>query len=467
MLESLSISTSNVHRRDDGGNALAQLAMRAGFHVFLIFNYGAFGVTASVLGMRPVLQLIYVLGGLFAAGLIASSPKARDLLGRCWQLQVVCLLALVSAAWSVDLLLSLKASFTLIATLLLGIALVGRLGSKESLRLFIRSMSLACLLSVVWGLAIPDWGTHQATDKYQAVHAGLWRGIFTHKVNLGIFAGLTTGLLLFYGWRVFSNPLSYMIALVSAGGCILGSGSASGLATFSLLTSLLFVSQWMAIKRATTRRPWLRLASISTLLIIAIIYSGFLDAFAIFLGKSSDMTGRTDYWPYVINYVNDTSPLLGFGYGQYTYVGEAIEFSSGVYLPEAHNGLIDMFVAFGYVGALLVAVIFVHLVWRSAYLLMRSPVIAAKLGVFPFSFFVTMLFVSYAESVVLDSRGVWTVLLSIAVCLNIRLLDLQRGGVQGEASSGPAHIDAGLGDSDVLFGEPPIQSRSAHPLSRS
>lgn len=396
---------------------MGQIWMRAGFHCFLIFNFGAFGLTASYLELRAVQKLIFLLGGVFAIGLIAFSPKTMDLLGRCWPLQVFSVLALVSAAWSIDVMLALKCVFTLITTLLLGVALVGRLGGNEALRLIIRSMSLACLLSVIWGLAIPEWGTHQATAKFQAVHAGLWRGIFTHKVTLGIVAGLTFGLLLFYGWRAFSNPLSYVIALLCAGACLIGSGSATGIATGLLMTSLLFVSHRMALQPARTRRPLVRLASVSTLLIIAVVYTGILDKLVLLLGRSSDITGRTDYWPYVIGYVNSGNSLLGYGYGQYAYIGRAIEFSYGGYLPEAHNGLIEMLVAFGYVGALLVAVIHLHLVWSSARQFVRGPVAASKPSVFPFCFFVTMLFVSYAESVILDMRGVWTVLLPIAVCL--------------------------------------------------
>lgn len=413
------------------------LGLRFGFHVFLLFFFDGFGLTMARYDALFLITLILMLGGLFAIALILSSPTAMSLCSRAWPLLALCGLAFASAAWSVEPRVTLNKSLQLTFTVLMGIALVGRLGSREALRHIIRNLSLICVLSVIWALAFPDLGLHQATDKTQFQHAGLWRGIFTHKIMMGCVAGMTFGLVVFYGPRAFSNVVSYSIALISAAACIVGSGSATGFVSVAVMTTMLFVSYRMVLQREQLRRPLLRIALVAIGLITFLMFSGVLDELATLLDRSSDLTGRADYWPFVLDFVNSSSPLLGYGYGAgFDYVGEMIAYDSGLLLKEAHNGAIEMVVAFGYPGAALVIWVHIWLLKRTARQLMRVPRYAVMIGVFPFSFVAALLMSSYAESIILEYRGFWTLIFSVAMCISIKIEAILRSSAS--SLDGPA-----------------------------
>jgi O-antigen ligase len=404
--------------------------LRFAFYFFLIFNFGAFALTLGRLGLLPIIAPILTIGGLFAIINILILRPVASLLNRSWAVLAMCGLALVSAAWSVKPTGTVKDAMQLTFGILLVIALVGRLGCRQGLQLLIRAMALTCIASVAWALLFPYWGIHQPYDIGQTVHAGLWRGVFAHKISLGTFSGLTFSLLLFYGWRTFSNPFFYAVALAASITCIVAAGSATGLATTIFFVGLLFGTCHIATQRDRLRRSLLRLATISVLMIVMLIFSGLLDQFVVLLGRSSDLTGRVEYWQAIIDFVNSDGGLVGYGYGQYSHVGVAIKRAAGMYLGEAHNGFLEMVVAFGYPGALFVTGIHLYLLWQAAQLLVGLPARAVMIGVLPFSYIATLLVSSYAESIILEMRGIWTILLTMSVCIIVKLKAAQKKAVR-------------------------------------
>lgn len=397
--------------------------LRFAFCIFIAFYLDAFSIALAKLEASNIISTTLLAGGVFAVGVILTTPKALELAKSCWPLLVLCGLAIVSALWSAHISGTVNQGVQLTFFVLLGIALAGKLGSVEALRLVIRCLSLMCVLSAVLGLLIPEWGQHQATDKEQFVHAGLWRGVFSHKIQLGTLAGVTLTLLIFYGRRAFDYPISFAIAVVASMLCIVKAGSATGLASALFMMGMLFFTHKISLRGNGVRRPILRTVVFALILVIVIMFSGALDELVILLGRSSDMTGRAGYWPFIIDYVNAQGPVLGFGYRQFWVVGNAIRVSAGMYMGEAHNGFLEMIVDFGYSGATLVIGIHVWLLCRSAQLLKMVPASVARLATFPFAFIATLLFSSYAESILLNNRGMWTLLLTIAVCIYVQVRD--------------------------------------------
>jgi O-antigen ligase len=80
-------------------------------------------------------------------------------------------------------------------------------------------------------------------------------------------------------------------------------------------------------------------------------------------GKDTSFSGRTELWDYLLN-IKQINPVLGSGYGAF-WVPES-ERISGVYdiflfLPgQAHNGYIDIFLATGYVGFIIMILILLN-----------------------------------------------------------------------------------------------------------
>jgi O-antigen ligase len=415
--------------------------MKLAFHLFFLLYFGGFGLTLFRAGLNSVISPMMTLGGLFAIGLILYLPRCMDLLLRCWPLLVLCGLALISALWSVDPGATLNRAMQLTFGVLLAVALVGTFGCREALRLIIASMSLICVLSLVWALAFPTLGIHQANEVAQTVHAGLWRGVFSHKISLGTHAAVTLSLLVFYGRRSFSNLLFYYVSLAASSICLVMSGSATGVLSASVMATVLFVSYHVSRQGTAVRRPILRIVALSMSLICAAMFSGTLDRFVVLLGRS-DLTGRAEYWPFVLDYIHAEGRLLGYGYGQFSHVGEAIKEEAGMLLGEAHNGFLEMLVDFGYPGALIVALVHFHLLWRMARQLTFAPAYAVRIAVFPISLIATLLVSSYAESIILEYRGMWTLLLAVAVSMHVSLIAAQReeAGI-GQVAMGSAGLD--------------------------
>ena len=434
-------------------SSFGEAGLRFAFHFFLIFNFGAFALMIGRLKMDGIIAPILTAGGVFAIVNIIAVPRVTFLINRSWTVLAMCGLAAVSAAWSDNPTLTFKDSLQLIFSTLLPIALVGRFGCNGALQLIIRTMSFICISSVVLAVFIPDLGVHQAYDIEQSQHAGLWRGAFTHKIALGTFAGLTFGLLTFYGRRAFYNPFSYMASLISAMLCIFKAGSATGVAMTMFFVGLLFVTHRIAIQGVQIRRYLLRLTGIGVVVVVGLIFSGAFDRFVGLLGRSSDLTGRAEYWPHIIEFMGKSDALLGYGYGRYTVVGTAIKKSAGMYLGEAHNGFLEMVVAFGYPGAFFISAIHFFLLWRAGRFIVGVPPRAIMIAVLPFSFIATQLVSSYVESIILEKRCVWTIFLTLSVCIIVKLRAAQKKPVRSgrivrdalRRSPVAGRLDPGLG----------------------
>jgi len=384
--------------------------MRATFYICCVLYFGASFSIPPLIAMGST--------GVLAGGYIIFSKRATRLAFHCWPLLVMCAIALMSAAWSVDPSVTVRRSFQLLFGCLLGIAMVGRVGSAEAIKIIVRTMAFGCLLSVVWVVAFPDVAVHQATDQAQTVHAGLWRGILSHKVDLGIFAGLTLALLLFYGPKVSGSPMSYLLGLASSIACLAGSGSATGVVVAATLFFTFRLTYANANQPLKIRRKLTRTLVMFLVVWIALTTSGLFDQMASMLGRSSDLTGRATYWPYVMAFLNTGNWVLGYGYAAgFKFVARLIAEEADLALGEAHNGYIEMLVAFGYTGGVVVIVLHLLMFWQAAQLQINSPARAAKVAAFPIAIMTVLLITAYIESVILAPAGIFAVLLPIVAAV--------------------------------------------------
>jgi O-antigen ligase len=93
---------------------------------------------------------------------------------------------------------------------------------------------------------------------------------------------------------------------------------------------------------------------LTLLLIVAPVAAISLDSLLELMGKDPTLTGRTNIWAYVMPYIYQR-PLLGWGYVAFfsTLNPAAWEVASALnwFAPEAHNGLLDILLSGGLVGA--------------------------------------------------------------------------------------------------------------------
>jgi exopolysaccharide production protein ExoQ len=397
---------------------VTSLPVRLLFAVFIIFNFPAFTIqlamdmtTGRWVG-SPTLQAVTICSELFASAVILSSRSNIRLVFRCWPIWVLVSLAFASAAWSRNPAASIHASNTYMTSALLGLAMVGALPQFNCIRFSIRAMSLGCLLSLLWVLIFPEIGMHQVTDAYQTVHAGLWGGIFSHKQGLGYFAGLTTGLLLFYRTLIFPLPI-LIVSLACSVACLIGTQSATGAVTAVLMPTFLHIGYFVTRFPLTVRKAlFLQFA-----LVFAAIGIGFKLGILNFvivqiLGKSTDLTGRADFWPIILeSFYNSGSSLLGGGFGA-NIAADMSEWS-------VDNGYIDKFLEFGYLSSPIIFISYFAILWLAIKLVLTTPSAAASENIFPFAISSTILIVNITESNFM-TKSLSTVLTSIAIGLIIQ-----------------------------------------------
>ena len=120
------------------------------------------------------------------------------------------------------------------------------------------------------------------------------------------------------------------------------------------------------------------------------------------LGRSSSLTGRTDFWPFLLQAISDR-PLLGYGYNgffgsdvgnQYlsTYV---LEMSGGWYPFHAHDGFLQIALNAGLVGVGLFAVLLIGALFRAVRYSLSD---VERYTIWPLSVLLYLVFASYTES---------------------------------------------------------------------
>ncbi|HLH97105.1 MAG TPA: hypothetical protein VKW08_18495 [Xanthobacteraceae bacterium] len=396
-------------------SSAANPALRFLFAVFLVFAFPAFTIQLAMdmtTGMwvgSPILQVVTIASEIFVFAVALSSPGIRSLVFQCWPMWVLIGIAFLSAIWSRNAGETIHTANTYMTTALLGVTMVGAMPQFQCIRFSVRIMVLGCILSIAWVLLFPDVAIHQLTDPYQTVHAGLWRGIFSHKQGLGYFSGLTIGLLLFYGTSIFPLPL-LIAALACSITCLAGTQSATGIVASVITPAFLYVGHIVTRFPPPERKPvFLAFAAVAAA--VGVAYKlGLLNYFVVqVLGKSTDLTGRADFWPIILeNFYNSGWSLFGGGFGA-NIAADLSEWS-------VDNGYVDKFLEFGYFGSPIVVLAYGAILLGGARLILTTSTESSQTNIFPFGILCVILIVNITESNFM-TKSLSTVLTSMALGL--------------------------------------------------
>lgn len=126
------------------------------------------------------------------------------------------------------------------------------------------------------------------------------------------------------------------------------------------------------------------------------------------VGKDATLTGRTEIWGYVVPYIYQR-PWLGWGYGAFwsTENPAAWEIANTInwYAPEAHNGLLEILLSSGLVGA----VWFIYLLVRTFRLSLRCMPFEGAMAITCFSICAGILLEGVSEQVLVYVDGLTSV----------------------------------------------------------
>lgn len=291
-----------------------------------------------------------ILAGLYLVVIILAAlhfRQTREAVSGTLPLLALLLLAWVSAMWAQTPELVLRRSIALTGTSLLGMVLAARLTLAEQLHLFRRVFRLAAVLSLICVFVAPQYG--KGMD-------GTWQGIFGQKNGLGGIMALAV----LTEWYVPATVFWSKVAKVTWLGLY-----ASLLVKSDSVTAFIGVSATLAIIPVFRMLRWrcripLPMMSFFVLLFVTVVLPAIISNVNLvmpMLGRSGDLTGRTELWAAVVPMILKR-PFLGYGYSGF-WEGASIE-SRIIYkhigwkAMYSHNGYMEIVISLGLCGLLLI-----------------------------------------------------------------------------------------------------------------
>ena len=362
----------------------------------------------------------YSLWGMIVIAVLLFLARESKL-GRYWEawrrnklLFLFVLYAMVSVTWSVLPERSIHAVFVMVASAVTASAFAILRPPKTIFGYANIFTLLAGILSLLTILLAPGTGIHQ-----DPVWQGAWRGIFSHKNDLGplMALGNNLALLWFIGAKEkrgkFAAVLCYFFTLMMA----VMSRSATAVILWFVLTGMTaFYFAWI---------KWghlLRRVSRTTItgILSGILGAAILSVAALFqlTGKNIQLTGRIPLWKNLIDQVVSERPWFGYGMDTLWFSREFQRWASETsgwgdvaYVLSGHNGYVDILLHLGAVGLILLIVLLVQAVVRAT---ARAISGRTWLNVFPLLALVYVLTANITVSYMLEQENFhWMLLIAI------------------------------------------------------
>jgi exopolysaccharide production protein ExoQ len=295
----------------------------------------------------PLIQFLFFLNFVISFFLLVLRWKsAIYVLSKDKFISILLCISILSVLWSVVPSVTIVRNIALIGTSLFGLYLASRYSLKEQLQLLSCSFGIVVVLSLVFVVIFPKYGVMAGT------HTGKWRGIFTHKNVLGKVMILSSVVFLLTALNERKNKLLLWSGLGVSILLLLMSNSSSSMISFTVI-ALIFLS----IK--ALRLPYiLMIPNVFLLTTIGLLANLWLvnnaSALLSSIGKDATLTGRVDLWPAVLDKIWQ-KPWLGYGFSGFwggdwdsecAYVWNV----TGWTPPNAHNGLLDIWLDLGLLG---------------------------------------------------------------------------------------------------------------------
>ena len=334
--------------------------------------------------------------------------KVLNMLRQNVYLLALIAIVILSFLWSDAPRQTLTGLVGMLATTLYGVYLASRYSLREQLSLLGTTFSVSVVLSFVFALLLPSYGI------MGGIHAGTWRGIYTHKNQLGKRMVLSALVFLIQAqlhrsWR-WSAWLGYSLSVV----LIILSTSVSAFLNVFLVTLAVFGSRLIGFRKVS----WVLLLGLVAALVWACwillpdIGASILEPF----GKDMTLTGRTEIWPYILEKIQQR-PWFGYGYS--AFWGGLTQESADIIravrwpVPDSHNGYLDLILQVGIAGFGLYLLGFWDALTRSV-LLIRATHRWEQTWVFSFLIFTVL--INIGESSLLSRNSVFWVLYVATIC---------------------------------------------------
>lgn len=308
-------------------------------------------------------------------------------------------LAVVSALWSADSILTLRSSMTLLFTNIFAIYLTMRYSFKEQLQLLAWALGIAALLSLLFVIVPPYYGI-----EINETHAGAWRGIYHQKNALGRYMSLSAVVFLLLAFSSSRYVWLLWVGFGISSSLLMFSTAKSALVTF--LTILVLLPICKALRwHYGLRIPFLIALVLISGVVVTFVFTDVGTVLGI-LGKDTTLTGRTQLWYLLLN-MGTQHPWLGYGYNGF-WLGwdgpSALIWSSLLWQPRhAHNGFIQLWLDLGLIGVLLFSLSFIQASLKAVAWVRSTKTLE---GFWPLIFLAWMSLSNVSDSMLLASNNI-------------------------------------------------------------
>lgn len=272
--------------------------------------------------------------------------------------------------------------------------------------------------------------------KTNAAPDGCWRGILGHKNPFSFQMANTASLWMLYAFKDRKyRYLSLFITLISLVGLQKGCSGASRILTVVLLSfwGYLGLLKKLSVKWAFVCFILFLVGSIG----IGILVLNNLEAIIVDgLGKDMTLTGRTEFWPLILERVNNNSPIFGYGMVGFWQPSRGLEnpaygiivAKSGFIPPHSHNGFIDLVCDLGWGGLFLFVLSFFNNIIRGVKYMTQENLPESGLALYLLTF---MLMTNLTETGLfgIGTYWCWYIVLSVKLSLDTTTKNHQRSAV--------------------------------------
>jgi exopolysaccharide production protein ExoQ len=316
--------------------------------------------------------------------------------------------------WSIQPDQTFRFSIYAIGTTAFGLYLATRYTLKEQMELLSLTYAFLLILSVLFAIALPQYGL------MGGVHAGAFRGVFTHKNQFGAMMVPGGVIFLLNALRGQKNSWIdwFFLALTCATMVLSRSTTALGTLIVMLMLCLIYrVFRW---------RYEVLLSAILAVTIIGIagvilinIYVGSDSLFGA-VGKDATLSSRTFIWQYVWDQIQ-LRPWFGYGLAAFWQGFEGpsgyIQLAMTVDVVYAHNGFLDIWLSIGIVGLCIFLAGFFNTTFQSLALLRKTN---TPEGFWPLLFLTYILLSNLTEGTITTmSNSFWAIYTAISYSLVI------------------------------------------------
>jgi exopolysaccharide production protein ExoQ len=307
--------------------------------------------------------------------------------------------AFASVFWSQDPGLTLRRATALGLSLIFGVYLASRFSQKEQFRLLAWAFGVCIGFSFLFELL----GLNPSQG-----YPG-WYGVFDIKNELG--QAMVLSVLVFLFWRRI-EPEHKTLAWTGVSASVLLLALSRGMTAvvvFIVLMLLLPYLQW------TSRKSVRGLVGGITLLLAVGMLSVFyiathLEDVAAFLGKDPDLTGRVPLW-IVVTVMALQRPWLGYGFNAFWLPDQA--YTSRIWRlltwapPQAHNGILELWLELGLIGTVLFFLVYGYYVARALSFSRHNSEPAA---IWPIAFLIFLFLANLTTAFFLQGNNIYFIL---------------------------------------------------------